>query len=175
MMPPHVLIRYDRCELTLKLPVYFEKATLGQIRKVFKLLEGRPYQNDAAHETLDEFFPAWEQDLKNRIDRAGAELTDAKVDAENKRRIMAAFGSAMDEMLAHEKRVFQRARRIKKSDPERFEKCRAHYERVTRPKTDHLQAVKDLKSATARAKHAKAAVERCGVIYDAYKAIKAQQ
>jgi ribosome maturation protein Sdo1 len=70
-MPPRVLIRYDRCELTLKLPIYFAEQDMNKIRKVFKLLADRPYQNETAYETLYQFFPEWEHDLKERLERHG--------------------------------------------------------------------------------------------------------
>ena len=92
--PESVLILYDRCKLNLVLPLYFEDMPLDKIRKVFKLLGARAWQNPAAWDTLDAFFPAWQQELKDRLDRTAADLLTAKEYAENKRRTLAALGSA---------------------------------------------------------------------------------
>jgi hypothetical protein len=173
LTPQSVLIRYDRAELTLNLPIYFDEMPLGKIRKVFKLLEERPDQNETAHERLDLFFTAWERDTKDRSDLLTAELETARRDAEDKRRTVAVMGSTLDERIEQEKHVFERAKRLKKTDPERYEKYRAAYESVKRPKTEHAQAVKEVKRLESAVKTGKAAVERCGVIITAYKAIKA--
>ena len=51
------------------------------IRKAFKLLSKRPYQNAAAFETLDRFFPAWEDDLKIQVEpkEAGDKGNESRV------------------------------------------------------------------------------------------------
>lgn len=54
--------------MTLNLPAFFNGSTLENIRKVFKLLSKRPRQNDAAFETLDRFFPAWEDHFKMQVE-----------------------------------------------------------------------------------------------------------
>jgi DNA-binding transcriptional MerR regulator len=171
-MPSGVLIQYDRCRLELYLPVYFDEMPLDKVRKVMKLLDQRPYQNDAAHETLDAFFPEWERELKDRLERAKADLSTAKLDAEEKRRTRAAFGSTLDERIAEAKQKLKLATRRKKSNPNAYERCKQNYEYACAPKTDHEKAVKAVKTLESTVKTATAAVERGGKIITLYKAIR---
>ena len=160
--------------MELYLPVFFEQATLGNIRKVFKLLRDHAWENDDAHETLDRFFPEWEQTLKDRLAQCEIDLKAAKQDAEDKRRIVSALGSTLDEQIEQAKRWLAHAKKRAKKRPEEVSEYTAALKKAEKPKTDHLQAVKEVKRAEQYLKTTKAAVERCGVIITAYKAIKAQ-
>lgn|GEM_PF-6905919 len=62
------LIIYNNCRLNLYLPIFFEETTLAKIRKVFKMLAERPYQNEVTYETLNQFFPEWESSIKERLE-----------------------------------------------------------------------------------------------------------
>ena len=171
-MTPHSLyVQYDRCRLTLNLPVYFEEMTIEKIRKVFKLIADRPYQNETARETLDQFFPAWVQDIKDRLGRAEADLTAAKRDAEEKRRTVAALGSTLDENIAQAKRWLAHAKKRRTKRPDEISEYTAALKKATRPKDEHLQAVKEVKRLENTVKQLKAGVERSGKIINAYKNI----
>lgn len=100
-MPDSVLIQYDNCRMTLYLPAFFDGNTLENIRKVFKLLSKRPYQNASAFETFDRFFPAWEQHFKTQIElkEAGKKTTEQTTRAAESK--VACFGTmATKEMKA---------------------------------------------------------------------------
>lgn len=168
MIPPTVLIQYDKCRLTLNLPIFFEVSPITNIRKVFKLLDGRPYQNETAHEILGQFFPAWERDTKDRLERAKAELTAAKRDAEEKRRHLAALGSTVDENIEQAKRWLAHAKKRAKKQPGEVDEYRAALNKAMRPKTDYQQAVKTVKRLEATVKQANAALERSGKVINAY-------
>lgn len=186
MTPPSVLIQYDRCRLMLNLPIFFEEQGLDKIRKVFKLIDERVYQNETAIETLSRFWPEWEQTLKHRLDSTQAALETARIDAENKRRTVAALGSALDENIAQArsrvaegKKWLAHARKRRKPKPEEISevkdalsKLEAVLTQAMRPKTDHQQAVKEVKRLESAVKTAKAALERGGKVINAYKAIK---
>ena len=72
MTPPFVRIQHSRGYLKLRLPSFFEKAPLSDIRKIMKLLEKYPLLNEAAHKTLTQFLPAWGANLRGVLDSAAA-------------------------------------------------------------------------------------------------------
>lgn len=100
-MPESVLIRYDNAILRLNCPHFFESSTTGNIKKAFRLIRDRPRQNEIALETLDRFFLAWEQNLKQQLECKTQKRKDAdqaKMAAESK---VACFGTmATKEMKA---------------------------------------------------------------------------
>ena len=171
-MPETVLVLYDRCRLTLKLPIYFDEAGMEQVRKVFKLIRDRPWQNDNTHETLDQFFPAWERDLKDRLEQTTARLTAAKLDAEAKRRTVAAMGSVFEENIKQAQARLAHARKRAKKNPDEVQEYKDALQRAKKPKTDHENAVKEVKSLELAVKRTKAAIERGGKITILYKAIR---
>ena len=172
-IPSSVLIKYDRCRLTLNLPIFFDELALDKVRMVFKMLDERLWQNDDAIETLDQFFHAREQELKNRFDRAKAELTAAKKDAEDKRRVMAALGSTLDEGITQAENWLAHARKRAKKRPEEVKEYKDALERAMRPKTEHAHAVKEVKRLEREVKAAQAALERGSKVINAFKEIKA--
>ena len=183
-MPESVLILYDRCRLNLALPLYFEEMPLEKIRKVFKLLKDRTWQNDAAWETLDQFFPAWEQELKQRLDSTEQRLLIAKQDAEAKRRTMEAMGSALETnitqakiWLQHAKKQLKRLSKTPSAERGKAERRVEAYENdlknAMRPKTDYQNAVKEVKRLENAVKATKTAIVRGSKIISEYKALKA--
>jgi trans-aconitate methyltransferase len=78
MMPPSVRIQHSRGYLKLCLPNFFENTTLEDIRKIMKLLEKHPFENETTFVKLDSFFPAWELDIKARLIRAVEEQETAE-------------------------------------------------------------------------------------------------
>jgi len=107
-MPPSVLVKYDRCRLTLALPVYFDEQSLEKIRKVFKLIRDRPWQNEDAIETLDQFFPAWKTSLKNDLDRAASEELAAAQKVKGSQSNVACFGSMVTKAMKDDLRTKQK-------------------------------------------------------------------
>ena len=172
MTPSSVLIQYDKCRLTLNLPIFFEEANLINIRKVLKMLDERLHQNKNAKETLDQFLPAWERKLKDRLDRAKAELNAAMQDAANKRRIVAAMGSALETNIKQAKMRLDHARKKANRQPGEIDECREALNKAVQPQTDHEKALKEVKRTERAVKTAKAALERSGKIIKDYKAIK---
>jgi len=172
MTPQSVLIQGARWELELNLPYYFENMSLEKIRKVFKLIDDRPFYNVTAYETLDLFFPEWERDLEAKLERDKTELAVAKADAEGKRRALEAWGSELERRIAIEKQAFERAVRFKKSNPERYEKCRAALNAVMRPQKDYHLALRIVKKLEKVTKATTAALVRCGKVIKAYEALK---
>ena len=189
-MPESVLILHDRCRLNLALPIYFEEQSLDKVRKVFKLLGDRMWQNDkegGAIETLDQFFPAWRQELKDRLDRTAADLLTATQDAEEKRRAVAVMGSALDEQItqaknrvAEGKKWLAHEKRRRKARPDEISKIKEQIKQLEellkaamRPKNDHQAAVKEVKRLEKEVKAAKAAIERGSKVISAYEALKA--
>ena len=180
-----VLILYDRCRMTLVLPLYFAEMPMEKIRKVFKLLRDRAWQNDEAWETLDAFFPAWREELLDKLERLKAELSTAKRDAEEKRRTLAALGSAYDEhvqqarnRIAEGKKWLAHAKKRRKPKPEELDEINAAMKKLQntldnamRPKTDHDKAIKEMKRLERAVKAAEAATERGNKVINAYEAI----
>ena len=185
-MPTNVLIRYDLCKLTLNLPIFFEEQSLSDIRKVFKLISDRIYQNETALEKLDHFWPEWEQTLKNHLEQVTTELETAQKDAEGKKRFVEGFGAALDEIIsktkdriAEGKKWLAQAQNLRKSKPEEINeiketlnKLKAMLDTVMFPKKKHMEAVKEVRRLEKAVKDAKAAVMRGEKIINAYKAIK---
>lgn len=101
MITGRLPIQYDRCRLTLNLPIFFEEAPLTNIRKAFKLIGDRLYQNENTLELLERFFSMWEQDVKDRLELRKAGLTAAKLSTSELRSQVACFGSvATKKMIA---------------------------------------------------------------------------
>ena len=113
--------------MTLNLPAFFIDNTLKNIRKAFKLLSKRPYQNAAAFETLDRFFPAWEDDLKIQVElkEAGKQAAVQAVRAVESK--VACFGTmATKEMKAEllfEQRELKKAALEAKRAKSALERC----------------------------------------------------
>ena len=113
--------------MTLNLPAFFNDNTLKNIRKAFKLLSKRPYQNAAAFETLDRFFPAWEDDLKIQVElkEAGKQAAVQAVRAVESK--VACFGTmATKEMKAEllcEQRELKKAALEAKRAKSALERC----------------------------------------------------
>lgn len=138
-MPESVLIQYDTCRMTLNLPAFFAVSTMGNIRKVFKLLSERPYQNDTAFQTLDQFFPAWAESLKADQKRAVEEKKAAEQAARAAESTVACFGTmATEEMKADLKKAEQTAKKAAtaakrtKAALERYEKIINAYKEILR-------------------------------------------
>lgn len=138
-MPESVLIQYDTCRMTLNLPAFFAVSTMGNIRKVFKLLSERPYQNDTAFQILDQFFPAWAESLKADQKRAIEEKKAAEQAARAAESTVACFGTmATDEMKAELKKAQRTAKdaaktaKHTKSALERYEKIINAYKEILR-------------------------------------------
>ena len=92
-MPRSVRIRHDRGSLKLHLPNFFTKAPLDDIRKIMKLIKKHPYENEAAHETLDQFFPAWESDFKDCLNRAEVKQQEAEREVREAQSRLACLGT----------------------------------------------------------------------------------
>ncbi len=138
-MPESVLIQYDTCRMTLNLPAFFAVSPMGNIRKVFKLLSERPYQNETAFQTLDQFFPAWAESLKADQKRAVEEKKAAEQAARAAESKVACFGTmATEEMKAELKKAEQTAKKAAtaakhtKSALERYEKIINAYKEILR-------------------------------------------
>lgn len=100
-MPESVLIQYDKCHLTLNLPTFFESSTLSNIQKAFRLMRDRPHQNETAFETLDRFFLAWEQNLKQHLECNTQKKKESEQTARAAESQVACFGTmATKEMKA---------------------------------------------------------------------------
>jgi hypothetical protein len=71
-MPESVFIQWcyggNSGRYKLFLPVFFDEARLEDIRMFLKLMGKYSYQNEGAKTTLDQFFPAWEEEVKNRVE-----------------------------------------------------------------------------------------------------------
>lgn len=126
-MPDSVFIQYDKCRMTLNLPVFFDSSSLENIRKAFKLLSKRPHQNAPAFETLDRFFPAWEQHFKTQVElkQAGKKTIEQTARAAESK--VACFGTmATKEMKAEllfTQRELQKAALEVKRAKSAFERC----------------------------------------------------
>ncbi len=138
-MPESVLIQYGTCQMTLNLPTFFAVSAMGNIRKVFKLLSKRPYQNETAFQTLDQFFPAWAESLKADQKRAVEEKKAAEQAARAAESTVACFGTmATEEMKAELKKAEQTAKdaaktaKSTKSAIERYEKIKSAYNEILR-------------------------------------------
>ena len=132
-----------------------------------------PWRNEETFEKLERFFPEWEQGIKAELDRAEAELTGAKRDAEEKRRGLAALGTTVEANIAQAERQLTQAKRGAKKNPGAVSVFKEVLKRASRPKTDYAEAVKTVKRLEATIKRAKADTERCGKIINAYNKIKA--
>ena len=172
MTPISVLVKYDRCRLTLYLPIFFQEQTLDKVRKVFKMIDERLWDIEDAVEKLNQFIPAWESELKYNLDQAKAELVTAKQEAETKRRTVAALGSTLEANIAKAKVWLGHAKRKKKKNTDEINELKATLERAMRPKVEHEQAVKAVKELERRIKAATAALEKCAKVINAYKTIK---
>ena len=139
---------------------------LEKIHKVFKLLEKHIHEhyNDDVCAVLDLFFPEWERDLKDQLDQAKTELAAAKREAEARRRGLEAWGSELERRINLEKQAFERAARLKKSNPVRYQKYRASLDAVMRPKTDYRQALREVKRLEKITKAKTAVLVRCGKV-----------
>lgn len=138
-MPESVLIQYDTCRMTLNLPAFFAVSTMGNIRKVFKLLSERPYQNKIAFQTLDQFFPAWLDDLNTASILAEAGKKRAEQAARAAESKVACFGTmATEEMKAaliyaqREAKAAVRNLKRAKAALERYEKIKSAYNEILR-------------------------------------------
>lgn len=115
-MPERVLIQYDACRMVLYLPAFFDGSTLERIRKLFKLLSKRPHQNAIAFETLDRFFPAWEEHFEMRVILKNAGKRGAEEVVRAAESQVACFGTmATDEMKSD---LLYKQRELKKADLE---------------------------------------------------------
>lgn len=123
----------------LPLPAFFDSSSLANIRKVFKLLSKRPYQNAPAFETLDRFFPAWEQHFKTQIElkEAGKKTTEQTTRAAESK--VACFGTMATkemkaELLFAQRELKEAALEVKraKSALERYEKIITAYNEILR-------------------------------------------
>ena len=176
MTPEIVTIRYDACCLELLLPAYFQEQTISKIRKTLKLVKYRQWQNGAAHETLERFFPEWEQSLKDRHACAEFDLLIAEYKAEEKRRAVAALGTALDENIKRQRDTLNRAKkaiREKRMEPEKLVMYKAAYDAAMKPRADHEAAVKKVKSLEREVKTSKTALEHGYKVFNAYEATKA--
>ena len=178
-MPAKVYIQYDACDLELYLPIFFENRPIAKIRQVFKLLEKRPYQNDYApnnaFETFDQFFPVWEQTLRDQLSLAEAELVDAEREAENKRRMVSAMGSSYDEQIERAKErlaLAKKAVKTKRIPSKRLEAYRNEYDRIAFHKTAYLQAASRVKRIVRDLNSIKAALKRVEKVAAIYKATR---
>lgn len=108
-MPESVLIQYDKCRMTLYLPAFFDGSSLENIRKAFKLLSERPHQNDTAFETLDRFFPAWEQHFKQQLESDTQKKKDAEQTARAAESQVACFGTMATKKIKAELQKAQSA------------------------------------------------------------------
>ncbi|GHV36261.1 hypothetical protein FACS1894187_10570 [Synergistales bacterium] len=111
MIPQGFTVRHDSGYLKLRLPNFFEKASLEDIRKVMTLLKKNPSLNETAHETLEKFFPVWEVRIRYRSkaeleDRTKAELED-RTSAKKRRRTM-----SLDDAVKHAKAALERYGKI---------------------------------------------------------------
>lgn len=126
-MPESVLIQYDKCHLTLKLPTFFESSTTRNIQKAFRLMRARPHQNETAFETLHRFFLAWEQHLKQKFEsdtHEQKEADQAKRAAESK---VACFGTMatkeMNDELQKAQSALKKAALAVKCTKSALERC----------------------------------------------------
>lgn len=138
-MPDSILIQYDACRMTLYLPAFFDDGTLKNIRKAFKLLSKRPYQNAAAFETLDRFFPTWEQHLKQQLESDTQEKKEAEQTARATESKVACFGTMAtkkmkDELQKAQSALKKTALKVKrtKSALERCGKIKNAYNEILR-------------------------------------------
>ncbi len=138
-MPESALIQYDACRMTLNLPAFFAVSTMGNIRKVFKLLSKRPYQNETAFQTLDQFFPAWLDDLNTTLALKTAGKKRAEQEARTAESQVACFGTmATKEMKAamiyaqREAKAAVRDLKRAKAALERYEKIINAYKEILR-------------------------------------------
>jgi hypothetical protein len=165
--------------MRLNLPIFFDDAPIGNVRKVFKLMTVEPWRNEETREKLRQFFPEWEQALKDRLSLSESDLKAAKQDTEAKRRTMASFGSYLDESIAAAKRQLAAVKRWKvERDPASIlrhktaiQSAEAALAHAMKPKTDHEQAAKEVKRLESTVKALKAAIERCGKVTNAYSTI----
>ncbi len=65
-------VRMHSCHMQLHLPIFLDMSTLDDIRRVFKMLTVEPWRNEDTCEKLRQFFPEWEQALKDQFDAAAA-------------------------------------------------------------------------------------------------------
>ena len=180
-MPEGVVIRHDACHLELLLPGYFQQQTLGKIRKAFKLIKDRPWQNDDARETLGQFFPEWEQGFKDRHACAEFDLLIAVHKAEEKRKAMEVLGTALFENIRRAERWLDHVKTKRRNTGNRTADEKVAQElaeaieelkRARKPITDHEDAIREVRKLEKEVKESKAALERGRKIIKGYKAIK---
>lgn len=138
-MPKSVFIQYDKCEMVLNLPAFFADSPLPNIRKVFKLLRERPYQNETAFNTLDQFFPAWAESLKADHEQAIEDKKAAEQAARTTESKVACFGTMATKEMKAELQTAQRvakkaatAAKRTKSALERYGKIVNAYKEISR-------------------------------------------
>ncbi len=138
-MPESVLIQYDKCQMTLYLPTFFDGSSLKNIRKVFKLLSERPHQNAPAFETFDRFFPAWERHLKMWVELKEAGKKTIEQTARAAESKVACFGTMATkemkaELLFAQRELKKAALEVKrtKSALERYGKIKNAYNEILR-------------------------------------------
>jgi hypothetical protein len=164
-----------RCHMSLNLPIFFEESYLADMRKVFKWAMEEPRRNEEMFEKLARFFPEWEQALRDQLDHAGADLISAKKDAEDKRRVKASWGSALEERIAQARNALTRAKRAKKQNripSDKVAEYQAAFDAVNGIKTAPIQAAKEVTRIAGVIKRTQAVLEHCGKIINAYTKLK---
>ena len=125
--------------MTLNLPAFFSNVSLVKIRKMLKLLSERPYQNQTAFEVLDQFFPTWEQHLKQQLESDTQEMKIVEQTARAAESEIACFGTMaskkMKAELQKEQSILKKALfKVKrtKSALERCGKIKNAYYKISR-------------------------------------------
>ncbi len=133
-------IYYDSGHLTLA-PAFFTDSTITKIRKVFKLLKKWKHNpdNKAAFDNLDQFFPAWLDDLNTALALKTAGKKRAEQEARTAESQVACFGTmATKEMKAamiyaqREAKAAVRDLKRAKAALERYEKIINAYKEILR-------------------------------------------
>ena len=125
-----VTVKYDECELEILIPDYFEEMPIYKIRKIYKLLRERHWQNEETLRNLNLFFQNWELELTNRVTRAANELQTAELAAEETRKQVACFGTMAAKVLKKEFNEKLRAANISRTAVKKAEKAYKNVEKL---------------------------------------------
>lgn len=141
-MPP-VTIRRGAFKSTLYDIDSFIDLPLTNLRKLWKIMFTTYYENGATILQVLDWLPTKAAETKNHIQALESELADAKTDAENKRRAAASWGGELDSRITQAKRQLQNAKRRK--DTARIKVATDILAKVSRPKTEYEEEVKNVR------------------------------
>ena len=131
---------------------------LTNLRKLWGIMFDTAWENDLAISMIRDWLPSKIAEIEKDIKRLEYDLPRLILDADEKRRAVAAWGSELENRIMQAKRNLQISKRRK--NEKQIATANEQLSQVSRPITEHDQAVKTIKQTETMIKHAKTQLEK---------------